>query len=85
MALNIKSDETCQLISRLAGLTGENMTEAVTRAVREKLERLEEENSRVERLRRVHEIVRDASKRFPPGLTSQSVDDLLYDESGLPK
>ena len=39
MTLNIKREETCQLAAELAGLTGENRTEAITRALRERLER----------------------------------------------
>ena len=34
MSLNIKREETCQLAAELAGLTGENRTEAITRTAR---------------------------------------------------
>ena len=40
MSLNIKNRETHKLVSQLAKFTGESMTEAVTKAVRERLERV---------------------------------------------
>jgi antitoxin VapB len=39
MALSIKTEEADRLARELARLTGETMTEAVTRALRERLER----------------------------------------------
>ena len=39
MALSIKTDEADRLARRLSRLTGENLTEAVTKALRERLER----------------------------------------------
>ena len=41
MALNIKDKETKALVSRIAALTGETQTEAMRRAARERLRRLE--------------------------------------------
>ncbi len=40
MPLNIKNSKVERLIERLSGLTGETKTEAVRRAVEERLERL---------------------------------------------
>jgi antitoxin VapB len=40
MALNIRSQETDALAAELARLTGETKTEAVTRAIRDRLERV---------------------------------------------
>ena len=40
MSLNIKNREAHKLAAQLAKLTGENMTEAVTKAVRERLDRV---------------------------------------------
>ncbi len=45
MALNIETDEADRLAHALAALTGETMVEAVTKALRERLER---EHARVE-------------------------------------
>jgi antitoxin VapB len=45
MALSIKTEEADRLARQLAALTGETMTEAVTRSLRERLERLNEERA----------------------------------------
>ena len=45
MGLNIKNEETHRLARELSQLTGESMTEAVTEAVRERLDRLRHERS----------------------------------------
>ena len=42
MALSIKTDDADRLARQLAALTGETMTEAVTRALQDRLERLRE-------------------------------------------
>ena len=39
MSLNIKNEETCRLAEELAALTKENKTQAITIALRERLER----------------------------------------------
>jgi len=84
MALNIKNPETYKLAEELARRTGENMTEAVTTAVRERLERIRssQPGSRAERLRRIAE---DCAKRWKEPSRSIDHGDLLYDEKGLPK
>ena len=41
MALSIKTDEADQLARQLAALTGETITEAVTKSLQERLERLQ--------------------------------------------
>ena len=46
MALNIRSSETDALAAELARLTGETKTEAVTKAVRDRLERVKRERLR---------------------------------------
>lgn len=43
MALNIKNEQTQELVQELADLTRESMTTAVTKAVRERLDRIREE------------------------------------------
>ena len=40
MSLNIKNKDAHKLANQLAKLTGENMTEAVTNALRERLDRV---------------------------------------------
>ena len=84
MALNIKNPETHRLVEELARRTGENMTEAVTAAVREKLERIRyaQRGSRAERLRR---IAKDCAARWKVPFKSMDHGELLYDEKGLPR
>jgi antitoxin VapB len=43
MALSIKTEDADRLARQLAAITGETMTEAVTRALEERLERLRRE------------------------------------------
>ena len=84
MSLNIKNEETYRLVRELAELTGESMTEAVTVAVRERLDRARRTNgtSLIDKLR---EIADDAAPRFKEPYRSIPHGDLLYDEHGLPK
>ena len=86
MSLNIKNPEAHALATRLAKKTGETLTDAVTTALRERLERLE-------RTRRFDEQRYQTLKAIADGLPQPleesllSIDhgDLLYDERGLPK
>jgi antitoxin VapB len=83
VSLNIKSKETHKLAQRLAKLTGENMTEAVTVAVRERLERVQNER-RPNLEERILAIGKDFAARLKE--TGKTLDeDFLYDENGLPK
>jgi antitoxin VapB len=83
-ALNIKNEKTYKLADELAHRTGETLTEAVTTAVRERLDRLNqsEREPRIERLRRIAE---DCARRWKEPYKSIDHGDLLYDEKGLPK
>ena len=82
MALNIKNPATTRLIRELADATGESMTEAVTVAVRERLERVRKDFDVDE----VMEMVRELNEHLPPGFFDVDIDELLYDEeTGLPK
>lgn len=84
MALNIKNKETYGLIEKLAKTTGENMTEAVTKAVRERLERLQRRRDKglAERLLR---IGKDCAAHLDHNSRTIEHGDLLYDEKGLPR
>jgi antitoxin VapB len=83
MSLNIKNPETHQLVKELAALTGETQTEAVTVAVRERLDR-------VRHLReaglagRLLAIGADTAPRLREPFASACHGDLLYDQQGLP-
>jgi antitoxin VapB len=84
LSLNIKNEETHRLVRELAALTGENMTEAVTEAVRQRLDRIrcEAGQSLAERLLA---IGRDCAVRLVEPFRSMEHGDLLYDERGLPR
>lgn len=84
MSLNIKSKQTHKLANQLAKLTGENMTEAVTKALRERLERLRDERGAglADRLTR---IGKDCAAHLKEPFRSAAHGDLLYDEKGLPR
>jgi len=86
MSLNIKNPETHALAERLARLTGETMTEAVTTALRERLARVEEKPDFDEALyEKLKAIAVDARKHMKEPWLSIEHGDLLYDERGLPK
>lgn len=84
MSLNIKNKEAHKLANQLAKLTGENMTEAVTNAVRERLDRVrcQRGSGLADRLIR---IGKDCAARLKEPFRSKDHGDLLYDEKGLPK
>lgn len=84
MALNIRSRETEALAAELARLTGETKTEAVTRAVRDRLER-------VKRARRKRSLADELDSialhcAGLPVLDARQPDQILgYDAAGLPR
>jgi antitoxin VapB len=80
MSLNIKNEEAHRMAQELAALTGESMSGAVTKALREKLARLKT-NSTKERIAKIRKEVAKQLKGEP--LPDHA--DLLYDERGLPK
>ncbi len=83
MALNIKSAATDRLVRELVALTGESITEAVTRAVELRLEReRQERQSSREVLRAKLRRIADEAARLPV-LDDRSPDELLgYNEWG---
>ena len=84
MALNIKSAETDRLARELAALTGESITEAVTRALEQRLdqERRERDVVRRERLKALMEEIRQRTAKLPV-LDARSDDEILgYNEFG---
>ncbi|MDN5919665.1 MAG: type II toxin-antitoxin system VapB family antitoxin [Pseudonocardia sp.] len=86
MGLNIKSDETHELTRELAEATGETLTEAVTIAVRERLERVRQrQQGPAERVDRILEIGRATAPRLDERTGFVDHGDLLYDELGLPR
>ena len=83
MGLNIKNEETERLIKELAELTGENKTQAITEAIRERLARLRRE----ENAKALSAELLAIGRRSAARLKSEPIPhgDLLYDEKGLPK
>ena len=81
--LNIKSAETRKLATELAKITGASVTEVVTVALREKLEREKTKTSREGIAEKLMEIGRRAAAL--PVLDPRDPDEMLYDDYGLPK
>jgi antitoxin VapB len=82
MSLNIKNPENHKLAHHLAALKGETLASTITISLRERLAKLNSETNTAAQLLELGEVM---SARFKAQLTSQSIDELLYDEMGLPK
>ncbi len=82
MHLNIKNDEAHRLATELSRLTGENLTAAVTEALREQLER---ERRRLGRSGIADQLMSIGKRyaRLPSGSLKEPED--IYDKDGLPK
>ncbi len=85
MALNIKNEETCELVEKLAKLTGESKTDVVTNAVRELFDRTMRQKKREGIAEKLMEIGRKTAPLIKEPWKSTPHGDLLYDENGLPK
>lgn len=85
MSLNIKNAETYRLIRELAELTGETMTTAVTVAVRDRLTRVRQVETRGGMAERLREIGTDMQARLPAGFGAGDPTDVLYDRDGIPR
>jgi antitoxin VapB len=84
MGMNIKNDEAQKLAHKLANLTGESLTSAITEAVRERLERIQ--GARGEGLAdRLLCIGKDCAAHLKEPFLSEDHGDILYDERGLPR
>ena len=81
MSMNIKNEETHRMAQELAALTGESMTVAVTEAVRERLHRVKKQSVKEKIMR----IAKECAPLWKEPYKSMNIDDLLYDEKGLPK
>jgi antitoxin VapB len=84
MGLNIKNEQAHRLAKKLAELTGESMTAAVTEAIRERL-------ARVQRARggklagRLVAIGQRTATHLREPFRSADHGKLLYDKRGLPR
>ena len=83
MALNIRNRTTEELAATLAKLTGETKTQAVTKALRDRLERIRRRNTGRSLAEELDEIALHCASL--PVLDDRAADDVLgYDERGLP-
>jgi len=84
MALNIRNKETEQLATALASLTGETKTEAVRKALAERLERTRRTHGKRRLVEEVDEIADHCAAL--PVLDKRSAEQILgYDANGLPR
>ncbi|MFZ1962412.1 MAG: type II toxin-antitoxin system VapB family antitoxin [Roseiarcus sp.] len=82
MSLNIKNDEAHALAARVARMTGESLTQAVTTALRERLARIEQPDALADELLA---LGRDCAARLQEPWRGVDHGALLYDEKGLPR
>lgn len=83
MALNIRNPETEKLAATLAKLTGETKTEAVTKALRDRLTRLRRDRSSNRLADELDAIACHCASL--PVLDPRSADDIIgYDQRGVP-
>jgi antitoxin VapB len=83
MALNIKNDEADRLARELAARAGESITDAVIKALRERLARQAPKGGRS-----VADEIMEISRHCAalPRLTNQTPEEIIgYDEWGLPR
>lgn len=90
MAINIKNEETAALVRELADALGTSMTAAVHEAVVARLEQARDEANGgedpvLEKLRWIARDVRARLDAIGDPITSADIDELLYDDQGLPK
>jgi antitoxin VapB len=83
MAMNIRNTETEKLAQAIVALTGETKTEAVTTALKERLEHLKRRRRRKRLADELDEIARHCAS-LP--LRDRRTDDEIigYDENGMP-
>jgi antitoxin VapB len=83
MALNIRHPETEKLAEQVARLTGETKTEAVRRALLDRLKRLRRDRTERALADELDEIARRCARL--PVKDSRPADEILgYDEDGVP-
>jgi len=82
VSLNIKNEATHRRAHELARLTGETMTQAVDRAIGERLDRIRKTRNRGALAERLLQIGRECAKL--PVLDRRPSEEMLYDENGLP-
>lgn len=83
MGISIKNDRTERLARELARETGESLTTAITRALEERLARLESRRSPADKLALARVVLRRIDAL--PIVDDRSVDEIMgYDRFGVP-
>ncbi len=85
MSLNIKNSETHALAAELARRLDTSLTEAVTIALREKLEATSREADVARRTEKMLRMAQEISAMMTPEQRAFDIDKELYDEMGLPR
>ena len=84
MALNIRNLEAERLAAELASQTGESKTEAVIKALRDRLVRVRRERTKRRLADELEEIAEHCASL--PVLDSRPAEEILgYDEAGVPR
>ena len=84
MALSIKDEKADRLARELARRTGESLTEAVRRALEERLKRVAPRKPDGALVRRLTAIAKECAAL--PELDPRSAEEIIgYDENGLPR
>ncbi len=82
MSINIKDPTTDALARRLAAATGETLTEAVRTSIEERWERVRRASARGGRRADLQAYIDRARRRAV--LDERPLEEILYDEDGLP-
>ena len=91
MSLNIKDEQTHQLVRELARVTGATQTAAVRDAVQRRLAELGSEGAEGSDLAARRQRLQEIAQAFQDDLTDEDrrrmkhADDWLYDDLGLPR
>lgn len=83
MSLNIKNEATYRRAQELARLAGETMTQAVDRAIGERLERIRKTRNQRALAERLLKIGHECARL--PVLDQRTPEEMLYNRHGLPK
>jgi antitoxin VapB len=83
-SLNIKDTRAHELAKEISEITGESLTAAVIVSLEERAARLRKPTYE-EKLARLRQITSETAPLFKSGLTLKEIDDLMYDEDGLPR
>jgi antitoxin VapB len=84
MALSIRNERAEKLAREVAAETGENLTEAITHALEERLERIKGRRREIDLAGEIMKISRRCSAL--PDVDQRDADEILgYDERGLPQ